>query len=145
MVPVAPPEATDEIGLFCPKWADCVLGNISQQYGQGGVSSPAESQTAGGTGHAHLGRPLRARSTAPRAGVAIPDTRGAHPDDPRLDGTQRRSYPQTLQVLSRPRRLLCSPSPRQVAAPVRLLHPLAEDPTGSSGAGELFCPGGAGA
>src|SRR6185312_11982651 len=35
MVPVGLPEATDEIGLFCPKWTGCILGNISQQYGRG--------------------------------------------------------------------------------------------------------------
>src|SRR5579883_725014 len=99
---------------------------------------PAIHRRRGGTGHAHLGRPLRPRPAAPGAGAAFSDTRGADADDPLLDRTQPRPHPQALSVLSRPGRLLYSPPSRSIAPPGRLLHAHAQDPTGSRGVGKLF-------
>src|SRR4029077_14277593 len=78
--------------------------------------------------------PLSARAAADGAGAALPASRGAHADDPRLDRADRRPHPQALPFLPRRRAARDAAASGQVATPDRLLQPLAAPAGGTRGA-----------
>src|SRR5438132_12144068 len=85
---------------------------------------------------AYLRRSLPARALGAGARAALPASRGAHPDHPRLDRALGRSHPQALPLLHEPRAALPAATSRQVAAPDRLFHALAAHAGGDRGARE---------
>src|SRR5438067_67994 len=85
---------------------------------------------------AYLRRSLPARALGAGARAALPASRGAHPDHPRLDRALGRSHPQALPLLHEPHAALPAATSRQVAAPDRLFHALAAHAGGDRGARE---------